>query len=64
MSTGKLGTYRNVKVDMRPEDTPRETIDKLITALESAKAEVEENKRRAEAEAARRSRSFFGRLFG
>ncbi|MDE5064108.1 hypothetical protein OZD69_07205 [Wolbachia endosymbiont of Drosophila chauvacae] len=64
MSTGKLGTYRNVKVDMRPEDTPRETIDKLITALESAKAEVEENKRRAEAKATRPSRRFFGPLFG
>jgi hypothetical protein len=49
---------------MRPEDTPRETIDKLITALESAKAEVEENKRRAEAKAARPSRRFFGPLFG
>ncbi|WP_297008839.1 hypothetical protein [uncultured Corynebacterium sp.] len=58
-----LGSYTPIKVHRDPDETPLETIQKTLAALEAAKAEVDENKRRAEAEAARKRQSFFGRLF-
>lgn len=63
MGMPTLGSY-NVHVDMSPNDTPIESVEKLIEAANQAKAQVDENKRRAEAEAARKKQSFLGRLFG
>lgn len=58
-----LGSY-NVHIDMRPDDSPLESAEKLRDGLKLAISQVEENKRREEAEAARKRQSFFGRLFG
>ncbi|WP_139024577.1 hypothetical protein [Corynebacterium nuruki] len=60
----KLGSYRNITVEMNPDDTPKETLEKARHALQQAKAQVDEKQRREEAAAARKRQSFFGRLFG
>lgn len=60
----KLGSYRNITVEMNPDDTPKETLEKARFALQQARALVDEKKRREEAEAARKRQGFFGRIFG
>ena len=60
----KLGSYRNITVEMNPDDTPEEPLEKARLALQQAKAQVDDKKRREEAEAARKRQSLFGRLFG
>lgn len=42
----KLGSYRNITVEMNPDDTPKETLEKARFALQQAKAQVDEKKRR------------------
>lgn len=60
----KLGSYRNITVEMKPDDAPKETLEKARSALQQAKAQVGEKKRREEVEAARKRQSFFRRIFG
>lgn len=54
-----LGSYRNITVEMRPDDTPMESAQKALAALQEAKAQVDENRRRQEAQTARKRQGFF-----
>ncbi|WP_312979339.1 hypothetical protein [Corynebacterium sp.] len=56
----KLGTY-SVRIDRDPNDTPLQKGEKLLAALQDAKAQVDEQQR---CEEQRKSKGFFSRMFG